>query len=417
MSYLDILNETRQNMATANPFENIMRGAQGFNQIQNNLLVNKQNQQTLDQNAVMNPLLQQVRQAELQGQQVQNEASQLKIDDYQKKERLGQLYRASQAIKPFIDNGDMQGAAVAASRFTEYGLPQDVASHVQGLIQSGDIESVKNGITTIESLAGTMMQDQEPMTEYQRRSLEIREKELNQPTVNEKNLTRYQELKKTDPQAARMFGQEVGLLPPDKNLSSTAEKSLTDSTQKYYDLTKQAREYELLADDFQRFADELPSGAAATVSEFFKAYTGSQDEATNLRTRLNRVRLSEGLKYLPPGPATDRDVEEAYKGVPKETASTEQVQMFLRGSAKMAAIDADFEEFKSNYISQFNSVQGLIPAWKAEIAQGRVQSINDLQPKKEESTRATRQQSSPQATGGQQNQFKSSSGITFVVEE
>lgn len=156
MSYLDILNETRQNMATANPFENIMRGAQGFNQIQNQLLQSQQAQQTLEQNAAMNPLLMQSRQAELQGQQTQNQASQLKIDDYQKKERLGQLYRASQAIKPFIENGDMQGAAVAASRFTEYGLPQDVATHVQGLIQSGDIDSVKNGISTIESLAMDM---------------------------------------------------------------------------------------------------------------------------------------------------------------------------------------------------------------------------------------------------------------------
>lgn len=153
MSYLDILNETRQNMATANPFENIMRGAQGVNQIQNQLLQNQQAQQTIDQNAAMNPLLMQSRQAELQGQQIQNEAWQLKIDDFQKKERLGQLYRASQAIKPFIEKGDMQGAALAASRFSEYGLPQDVATHVQGLIQSGDIDSVKNGITTIESLA------------------------------------------------------------------------------------------------------------------------------------------------------------------------------------------------------------------------------------------------------------------------
>ncbi len=388
MSYLDILNETRQNMATANPFENMIRGAQGFNQIQNQLFQNQAAQQTLEQNAAMNPLLMQSRQAQLQGQQAQNQAAQMEIDDFQKKERLGQLYRASQALKPFIEKGDLQGASTVAAKLTDFGLPQETAAEVQRLVQIGDADTIRGHINTIESLAGSMMQDQETMTEYQRRSLEIREKELNQPTVNEKNLNRYQELKKTDPEAARMFGQEVGLLPPDKKLSAGAEKTLTDSTQNYYDLTKQAREYGLLADDFQRFANELPAGAAATVSEFFKAYTGSQDEATNLRTRLNRVRLSEGLKYLPPGPATDRDVEEAYKGVPKETASPEQVQMFLRGAAKMAAIDADFEEFKSNYISQFNSVQGLIPAWKAEIAQGRVQSINDLQPKKDEAPRA-----------------------------
>lgn len=399
----ELIAQMAQNALTnVGPFSNLMAGAQDYNTLQNQLLNNQLLQQRYTQSEQMNPLLMQEAQNKLamQGQDVTT--GQMTLDQA----KQGQLIRDMQTIATealqMPGNARRQHILGRLKTVDFAGLDENELINEIGQLDDTQLEQSLRSMMS----AASMGQDQEPMTEYQRRSLEIREKELNQPTVNEKNLTRYQELKKTDPVAARMFGQEVGLLPPDKNLSSTAEKSLTDSTQKYYDLTKQAREYELLADDFQRFASELPSGAAATVSEFFKSYTGSQDEATELRRKLNRVRLSEGLKYLPPGPATDRDVEEAYKGVPKETASPEQVQMFLRGAAKMAAIDADFEEFKSNYISQFNSVQGLIPAWKEEIAQGRVQSINDLQPKKDEAPRATRQQSAPQATGGQTNQVK-----------
>jgi len=163
-----------------------------------------------------------------------------------------------------------------------------------------------------------------------------------------------------------------------RGMTASGEKALISSQDKFMKLTEQARESELLADDFEGFASSLPAGTAATVNEFFKAVGGSQDEATELRRRFNKIRLGEALKYLPPGPATDRDVEEAFKGVPRENASPEQVVMFLRGSAKLARINAEFEEFKSSFISERGDTRDLIKEWKRKLKDGEVQSVNEI---------------------------------------
>lgn len=200
-------------------------------------------------------------------------------------------------------------------------------------------------------------------------------------TANIEDFEYYQRLKNVDPEGAKMFAKDVGLIPRDKGLSSTSEKALIDSQDKFYQSSTQSREYEVLADDYD---DSLASGSVATFGEFIKGVTGTQDEATELRRRFNKVRLGEALKYLPPGPATDRDVSEAFKGVPKENASPEQVRSFLRGAAKMAKIDAEYQEFKANYISENDNTKGLVKAWKDAADGGEIASINELEPYSED---------------------------------
>ncbi|MAF43425.1 MAG: hypothetical protein CMI54_04550 [Parcubacteria group bacterium] len=199
-------------------------------------------------------------------------------------------------------------------------------------------------------------------------------------TANIKDFEYYESLKTSDPEGARMFAKDVGLLPKDQKLSGTAEKALLDSQERFMKSSSDSREYELLASDYERFKGELPVGTKATVSEFIKSLGGSQDEQTELRRRFQSVRLSQALKNLPPGPATDKDVAEAMKGVPKENASVEQVSSFLKGAAKVAAIDAEFQEFKAAYISENNSSKGLLSAWRDAVDSGEVEAVNALTP-------------------------------------
>lgn len=198
------------------------------------------------------------------------------------------------------------------------------------------------------------------------------------PTAEMKNYEYYQSLKKSNPEGATQFAMDVGLIPKDKTMSAAGENALIDSQNRFFESSTQAREYELLADDYGDFQETLPVGAAGTFSEFIRSLGGTQNEQSELRRRFAKVRLSEALKYLPPGPATDRDVQEAFKGVPKENASAKQVQMFLRGSAKLAAVDAEFQEFRSNYISENENTKNLIRDWKRAIKDGEVQSISRL---------------------------------------
>ena len=155
-------------------------------------------------------------------------------------------------------------------------------------------------------------------------------------------------------------------------LSAGLEKALLASQDNVVTAQRNANEYDVLAADFARNAAELGGGVAQTFSEGLKSILGTQDDVTEFRRRFNKVRLSEGLKNLPPGPATDKDIIEAFKGVPKENANAEQVQSFLRGSARLARLDAAYNQFKADFISTNRSGGGLNKEWRRKIESPRL---------------------------------------------
>jgi len=148
-------------------------------------------------------------------------------------------------------------------------------------------------------------------------------------------------------------------------LSSGLEKRLGEAQDLAIQAQRDANGFDNLADDFERL--NLEGGLASTVSETFKSLLGSQDAVTEFRRRFNTVRLSEGMKNLPIGPASDKDVELAFKGVPKENASAEQVSSFLRGAAKIARFQAGFNQFKSDFISSKSTGKGLNQSWRKKF--------------------------------------------------
>lgn len=175
-------------------------------------------------------------------------------------------------------------------------------------------------------------------------------------------------LSRQNEQALRM--QELGLQQEKfefgkTKLSAGLEKNLLESQETARSAMQQANEYDVLSNDFERI--EMPSGVAGKFSEMLKGILGTQDDVTEFRRRFNKVRLSEGLKNLPPGPATDRDVIEAFKGVPPEDASKEQRISFLRGAARLARIDAAFHNFKSDYISEKGTAKNLSKEWRSTV--------------------------------------------------
>jgi len=156
----------------------------------------------------------------------------------------------------------------------------------------------------------------------------------------------------------------------DTKLSAGLESALLAAQDRTVEAQRNANEFDVLAGDFERL--NLEGGLASTVSETFKGILGTQDDVTEFRRRFNKVRLSEGLKNLPPGPATDRDVKEAFKGVPKESASAEQVASFLRGAARLARFEAGYNQFKSDFISGRSGTKGLNQMWRKKVISGKL---------------------------------------------
>lgn len=92
-------------------------------------------------------------------------------------------------------------------------------------------------------------------------------------------------------------------------------------------------------------------GAGTSFSEKVKNLTGNQDGFTQLRNEYTRLRNTQAIKSLPAGPATDKDIELALKGLPPETADAAVIASFLRGMAKMSQYEAVAEGAKSEWVN------------------------------------------------------------------
>lgn len=108
-------------------------------------------------------------------------------------------------------------------------------------------------------------------------------------------------------------------------------------------------------------------GRLTSATEWFATNTGQQDAWTQVRNEYTRVRNSVAIKALPPGVATDKDIELALKGIPPETANAATLASFLRGTAKLQDIDSSINNAKTDWLSQNN---GLLTRAKSPFIAG-----------------------------------------------
>lgn len=97
-------------------------------------------------------------------------------------------------------------------------------------------------------------------------------------------------------------------------------------------------------------------GAFSGANAWIRNATGNQDSWTQTRQEYVRLRNTQAIKSLPPGPATDRDIELAMKGFPAENADAKTVASFLRGMAKMAQYEAVAESAKADWVNSVGSL-------------------------------------------------------------
>lgn len=149
------------------------------------------------------------------------------------------------------------------------------------------------------------------------------------------------------------------------SLSSTVQKILDGAQTSAFKSGGEARELELLAKDFLSL--DVGGGAPSTTSEKFKAVLGSQDAVSDQRRRFRAFRASRAVTNLPPGVASDKDIELALSGFPPENANNEAILSFLRGQAKLARLDEAYNLLKSDLISTQGDTRGLAKKWNEKL--------------------------------------------------
>ncbi|EAA5284097.1 phage DNA ejection protein [Salmonella enterica] len=110
------------------------------------------------------------------------------------------------------------------------------------------------------------------------------------------------------------------------------------------------------ADSMTTLADTLEKekptpGLFGNAENMFSKLTGQDNYLRDMRIRFNQLANAQATKLLPPGPASDKDIEFARKGIPNETDNPMVMARWLRGMAKMESNNAKFNEFRSEWMS------------------------------------------------------------------
>ena len=132
-------------------------------------------------------------------------------------------------------------------------------------------------------------------------------------------------------------------------LSVNMEKGIETAVNNATASSNSANSMSALAQQFR--AEKPTTGLFGNAQNMFAKLTGSDTTLRDLRIRQNALVNSQVLKFLPPGPATDKDVEIVRQGAPTDMDNPETVARWLDAMANLELRNAQFNEFKAEWMS------------------------------------------------------------------
>jgi len=128
-----------------------------------------------------------------------------------------------------------------------------------------------------------------------------------------------------------------------------------------------ATEASQLSNRYRDMAATIPSGNTARATAVWRQVFGTQDERDAVRQTYQAIKITAAAAGMPPGQASDKDVERADAPFPDENASPEYIASFLDGMAKKSAMAAEYNLFTSSFINtNGGNATGLQNAWLAK---------------------------------------------------
>ena len=142
-------------------------------------------------------------------------------------------------------------------------------------------------------------------------------------------------------------------------VTATVEKIM--KTNRELEQAERATEVEAttLANDYEKMLGQVNSGIFKTLEEGYKSITGRQDKLTSMYLTADRLRVGRGVKNLPVGPASDKDVALVMKGELPANASPEEIIEYARGIAKLARINRQDAVLESSWYDRYGDARGL----------------------------------------------------------
>lgn len=129
-------------------------------------------------------------------------------------------------------------------------------------------------------------------------------------------------------------------------------KNINDATTEAISAQQSATKMTQLADQLAKEGGGY--GSLSTAAEWMKRATGNQNEMTRLRSEYNRIVTPAAMaayKQNASGSTSDKDIETAMTGVPKDNADAATMASFLRGAAKLQMYSSVLNNAKSEWFA------------------------------------------------------------------
>ena len=270
------------------------------------------------------------------------------------KERKTALYEDMVMARTLLSRGDAGGALnIFEDRIDALGGPsegtQDSQYYVDS-IRSGNLEKTMADLGSGIEGANAIGIGKAPVQKKTGKTPQQIEREI----ANTERVTGLRE-RELEARMAENARKAIQLTP-------STQKMLDRSQTSAFEAKSSSSEARLLADDYSKLVS--PSGTAGKFNESMKSLLGSEDAVSDIKRRFRAIRASSVIKNLPPGAASESDVKLALSGLPSENASPESVEMFLRGMAKLSAIQYEFQTLRSTMLSEGGNTKSLLKKWE-----------------------------------------------------
>lgn len=246
----------------------------------------------------------------------------------------------------------------------KYGEREDVDDLVQLASQGAGISDI-DALVKTNAMSGT--------ERYTAVGKNIFDKQLGQFLVGPDNAKKeYEEVKFTDPETGEEVIQfvnkedpadivrEIRSVAPVGELGVQAQIQLREANKEYKSASSRAGNAKRLATNLEQLTKPIPSGFRAQVEESIKGFLGEQDLVTLLRTEAQALRIGTAVANLPPGPASDRDVQLVLSGTLDANANPETLAQYARGIAKLAQMESRYHSDQAAWINKYKDVGGYL---------------------------------------------------------
>lgn len=346
------------------------------------------------------PYQNQLLQAQVEGQQLSNKINKNQLTKEQAIMQLGDAATDALILQPILQSGDMNRVNMFLDQRVKKiqqrgGDPVDTLDLKQrlnsGATTPEQAQAELMGIVNAATQHGIIQQDNGDLRQQEidlrrksleqqaaqfDRSMQMRAREMNSPRqqMTPSAVAEYEYYRSLTPDQRSQYDAMKRGTP---GYSASTEKQIYGAADAYVEDNAKFEDYSDLANRYESAQGKLSSGAYGSVKEWLKEQTGNQDQFTLMRKDWAQIKASEVVRNLPPGAASDADISFALQGFLPNNANPKSISSFLRGLAKMHRLNAEYNSFKADYLSETKNPGGLLKAWKDKAKEIQLDGVTN----------------------------------------